>query len=220
MSGANWLLCCWPGLPRLWSKGDWTSLAVALGFSFVLNLALIASFIWPKLLGPNFPLVAWSVVGIVWIVSFLGALIAMRQPPGETLSDAPDVADDLFIQAQTEYLMGNWPETESLLLRRLQTHQRDVESRLLLATMFRHQRRLEDANQELDILDRFDDTLPWAEEVKRERELLERISLEEIDDSLSDDERMDDSETSNDSLDQSSEEHLTDVTRFRVNQAA
>jgi hypothetical protein len=220
MPSTNWLLCCWPGLPRLWSKGDWTSLAVALGFSFVLNLALIASFVWPMLLGPNFPLVAWSVVSIVWIVSFIGALIALKQTDSQTMTDAPEDGDDLFIQAQTEYLMGNWPETESLLLRRLQSFHRDIESRLMLATMFRHQRRFEEATQQLDILDRFDDTLPWQDEVHRERELLERIQLEENEDSLPDDERSDHGKASNDLLDRSPEEHLMDVTRLRVNQAA
>ncbi len=54
----NWgpvILCGWPGLPGLWYRGYASSLLVAFGFSILLNLAVISSFIWPWSLGESLP---------------------------------------------------------------------------------------------------------------------------------------------------------------------
>jgi hypothetical protein len=175
MHVTSWLLCLWPGLARSWTKGDWPSLALAITFGAMLNLALVTSFKWPELLGDGFPTLIWPILAAVWIVS---AMIShhelfTRQKRPQTAADLSPVPDTLFIQAQREYLRGNWADAESLLKRRLQFRSRDVESRLLLATLLRHRYRFVDARVELDTLARFDESEVWKFELERERQLLE-----------------------------------------------
>lgn len=176
------ILCGWPGLARLWTKGDWSSLWIAIGFSLLVNLTLVSTFVWPQLLGDSFPAVAWPLILVVWIAS---ALVAYRSLP-ELLSvgSAPDVidstADDtLFIRGQAEYLKGSWTEAEKLLVRQLKKNPRDVQSRLYLATLYRHTRRLALAREQLIEIKKFDESIHWDFEIHRENQLIELIDKQD-----------------------------------------
>ena len=81
------LLCGWPGLSRLWLRGHGPSLLVAVGFSILLNLALVSTFLWPALLGEAFPALAWPVLGLIWLVSLA---ISLRMTP--TWAALPEMA--------------------------------------------------------------------------------------------------------------------------------
>jgi hypothetical protein len=78
----------------------------------------------------------------------------------------------LFNRAQTEYLKGHWTEAESLLRRRLATAERDVEARLMLATLLRRTKRPDLALEQLHEMERFDESVHWEFEIRRERELI------------------------------------------------
>jgi len=179
------LMCCWPGLARLWTRGHASSLLVAFGFAIVLNLALISTFLWPTSLGETFPLVAWPTILLVWTVS---AWVSYKSLPdvmavgSQPRQNTVEIADTLFNQAQREYLRGHLAETESLLKRSLETAPRDIESRLLLATMFRHQRRFDEAREELKTIRKFDESVNWDFEISRERQLLELIETADSED--------------------------------------
>jgi hypothetical protein len=178
------LLCGWPGLPGLWFRGAWSSLIVAVGFSILLNFALVTSFLWRYQLGETFPLVAWPTILFIWSIS---AWMAYRRlpdlmavPSSEKVADS-EAPDTLFIQAQGEYLRGHWEEAASLLARQIQRNPRDVESRLLLATLFRHTRQFEQATMELDEIQKFDEAIEWQFEIQREFELLDIVRQHELD---------------------------------------
>jgi hypothetical protein len=81
----------------------------------------------------------------------------------------------LFIQAQHEYLRGHWGEAQTLLNRQIDQHPRDIEARLLLATLFRHSRKLDQSIQQLKEIKRFDEAVEWNFECKREEELIREI---------------------------------------------
>lgn len=191
MTTASWgpkLLCGWPGLAGLWFRGQFSSLLVATGFSVLLNLALISSFLWPRSLGETFSAVAWPTVFLLWATSAAVAirslpdLMAVDQPPA---SEPDSASDTLFIQAQHEYLTGNWQAAEALLRRRLDKAARDIEARLMLATMLRHQRRLDESAQQLDVMLRLDQSIGWNFEIQRERRLLQLIAEDlQTDDSV------------------------------------
>ena len=172
------LMCCWPGLARLWLRGQWSSLLMAIGFAILLNLALVSTFLWPSSLGETFPLVAWPMIIIVWSAS---AWVACKSSPDvmavgrQPRQNQVETTDTLFNQAQREYLKGHWTEAESILSRRLESEPRDMESRLLYATMLRHMRRLDDAREELKLLQKFDESIRWEFEIHRERQLIELI---------------------------------------------
>ncbi|MEL7497399.1 MAG: hypothetical protein AAFN77_07285 [Planctomycetota bacterium] len=176
------LLCGWPGLAGLWFRGNVASLLVAVGFSVLLNLALVTSFLWPWSLGEMFPLVAWPIIFMVWTVSAIVAYQRlpdlMAVPTSEKVADQRP-PDTLFIQAQVEYLRGHWQESASLLHQQIGRVPRDIESRLLLATLKRHMRNFEDARQQLDEIEKFDESLEWVFEMARERDLLDLIQQHE-----------------------------------------
>ena len=60
------VMCCWPGLPRLWLCGDWFSLLVALAFGVVLNLLLVSAWVRPDWLPWPANGLAWLLVGGFW----------------------------------------------------------------------------------------------------------------------------------------------------------
>ena len=220
------LLCGWPGLSRLWLRGHAPSLLIAVGFSILLNLALVSTFLWPALLGEAFPALAWPVIGLVWLGSLMisvkmtpiwseapqMAAVAERdhfaahhetadeiteetekgeqtgdlsdlesadfQPadhPQSTVDNSVTVAHStLFNQAQTEYLKGHWDQSKQLLSRQIENETRDIESRLLLATLNRRIGELDEAEQQLKQIQRFDDAIHWKFEINRESELIDR----------------------------------------------
>lgn len=176
------LLCGWPGLPGLWFRGQMSSLLVAIGFSILLNLALVSSFVWPWALGETFPFVAWPMIFLIWgtssWVAYNGLTDVMSVPTSEKVAD-PERPDTLFIQAQREYLGGHWEEAEALLARQIENSPRDIESRLLMATLFRHTRRLNLAREQITSLQRFDEAFEWEFEIDRERQLIDLIEEHE-----------------------------------------
>lgn len=196
----NWgpvILCSWPGLPGLWYRGQASSLLVAAGFSILLNLALVSTFLWPWSLGETFPLVTWPIILLVWMTSAcvtyksLPDLMSVSPIPTHPEDRSSISNDTLFIQAQSEYLKGHWPEAESLLRRNLQTSPRDIEARLLLATLLRHNRRLDDASEELENLLKYDQSINWISEIRREQKLIELIFEHEIEQEVKSSEPID-----------------------------
>lgn len=198
------ILCGWPGLAQLWLRGSYPSLIWAIGFSLVLNLALVSTFLWPALLGNVYPAIAWPIIFLVWLVSTWASLTVVEQlsappkmsseqernefsPENEGIINCdsqPDLdtvaSHTLFNRAQREYLKGHWTEAESLLKQRLIQAERDIEARLFLATLYRHTDKLDFASDQLDQMEKLDDSVHWKFEINRERQLIDQIR-EELD---------------------------------------
>ena len=176
MHSSPYIICLWPGLPRLWIRGDWAALAIAVAFGAALNLVLVSSFIWPELLPPSFNLIGWLIVGTVWLASVFHAYRSLpnwREPPR---------VDDrgLFIRAQAEYLKGHWFEAETLLRQLLRHCSRDVDVLLMLATLYRRTGRCDEAAKQLDRLDRLDEACKWRWEIAQERGTLKRLAASKM----------------------------------------
>ena len=69
----------------------------------------------------------------------------------------------------------NWFHTESLLRRLLRKEPRDVEARLLLATLYRHTRRSREARRELRRLERMEHAETWQMEIQQELRQLDAV---------------------------------------------
>ncbi len=166
MSRMPWATYLWPGLPQLWFCGFWSGLALAAGFAVLLNLLLLASLVWVELLSSPHLRLGWLAVGILWFGSaVLSAAYARRGATRGATS-----AEALFRDALSEYLQGSWFEAETILGRLLRLHPRDVEARLLLATLLRHTRRYPEALDQLDRLERLRDAAKWTQEIAAERQ--------------------------------------------------
>jgi len=170
MQAASVLTCLWPGLPRLWLQGKLSGLFVALLFGFALNLALTSSFVFPNLLGFGTVRIIWLVVVTSWLVATWRNLNKLQSSSMPSASSPAN--EDLFLKAQTEYLNGHWLESESLLRRLLKSNPTDVDTQLMLATLFRHARRYDEARTQLESLERLPGSRKWILEISQEYQLL------------------------------------------------
>lgn len=165
-------LCLWPGLPPLWREGRASGLLWAVLFGVLLNVTLTTTLVWPGIFISEVKAGLGLTTILAWML-FLGHQVRTVSR-GEQVAQTPAANQDaLFIQAQTEYLKGNWEETEWLLRQRLSTAPRDIESRLLLATNYRRQSQPHKALEQLRLLRKWDDALVWREEIERETRRLE-----------------------------------------------
>jgi hypothetical protein len=172
MRRSSFTLALWPGLPQLW-RGDWSGLALAIGFAILLNSLLLCTLIWTELVGQRVQAGAWLVVGSAWLVSAIGSGRAARRRLDENFS----AEGDLFPAAVSEYLQGNWVPAERLLDTLVRKHPRDVDARLMLATLWRHTGRLDEARVTLDDLRRLEESQKWELEIRRESRLLDDARL-------------------------------------------
>ena len=168
MGVGRWAVGMWPGLPQLWRRGDWSALALALGFALLLNLVLLTTFVWTELVVPGVGVIAWFVVAGFWLVSFVGFL---RTGIGRANSAAAQ--EDLFPTAIAEYLKGNWYDVEQICQRLLRRNDHDVDAQLLLATACRHTVRYDEAQRRLEHLATLDAAGKWAWEIRDEFERLQ-----------------------------------------------
>jgi hypothetical protein len=166
------MTCLWPGLPRLWWRGEGLGLFTAAFFAIWLNAALVETFLAPVFTNPWGRVANWAVLSVFWLVSFRRAAGKLSQ---FYLGDA-QYNDELFARAQLEYLRGQWFEAESHLLRLLREEPSDAEGRLLLATLYRHTRRTDLAQAQLDRLERMPEATRWRWEILQERTLGEKVA--------------------------------------------
>lgn len=173
MRGSRVVVCLWPGLAALWRTGSPAALGSATLFSLLLNTALVVNYIWFETMSGPPRLALWLVVAVYWLVSIVVSArwLARQDQPAKSAD-----AEDLLAGAQGEYLRGNWIEAELRLLKLLGRKPRDLEARLLLATLYRHTGRLAEAAAELAHLERFEATVQWRWEIGRERKRLDELA--------------------------------------------
>ncbi len=167
---ARWATYLWPGLPQLWNDGAWSGLALSIGFALLVDLLLVATLVCQELLEPGVLRFGWLALGLAWVSSLV--LMGWGERTRAAQIHAP-VQQDLFRRALGEYLTGSWFEAESLCRQVLVGHPRDVEARLLLATVLRRSRRYADARRELADLERIETAARWRAEIEQEQQLLE-----------------------------------------------
>ena len=170
---ARRLTYLWPGLPRLWWQGSFAGLAVATAFAALLNFLLLSTFIWSEPTAEIYLYSGWGLVATFWVVAAAKAISDDRRST-QTPSELPDEA--LFLDAQTEYLRGHWFKAEQLLQGILESYPTDAESRLLLATLYRHTDRPELAKRQLQVLERGEGFAKWRMEIDQEKLLLKEVA--------------------------------------------
>lgn len=172
----HWAAYLWPGLPQVWTRGSWAGLAVAVGFTALANALAAATFVWDEWLSDQVRWIAWSALGIVWLLAWWDARADWRRRlaelsiGAEPAIDSAQRCDQWFREAQVAYLTGDWVAAEQTLLKLLKLEPRDAEARLLLATLWRHESRPEAAAAELDRLELLETAAPWRHEIAQERE--------------------------------------------------
>jgi tetratricopeptide (TPR) repeat protein len=109
-------------------------------------------------------------MSVFWIVATVAGYVQIQRSAARK-PHTP--AKDTFAQALDLYLKGDYFQAECLLVEILGRQERDADARLLLATLYRHNKRYDEAMRQLDVLGRFEDAEKWATEIERERMLIE-----------------------------------------------
>ncbi len=74
----TWITCVWPGLPRLWVRGDAAGLIWAVGFALLLNVAIITTFVYSELVSPPVRTALWWGLAGFWLASVAWAVHQLR----------------------------------------------------------------------------------------------------------------------------------------------
>ncbi len=174
---------------------------MAVGFTALANVLLLATLVFDAWLPSRMLLAGYSVLAVVWL-AVRWQRRAERQAlcldgtedkaTDEEATDQPPAERDLlFREAQGHYLSNDWVATEQVLLKLLKQDARDVESRLMLATLWRHQGRGAEALRQLDRLDRLEAAETWQHEIAAERSAIDQVNDEtndETNDEINNDE--------------------------------
>ena len=182
----HWSAYIWPGLPQVWLRGSWVGLTLAVGFTALANLLLVATLVWNEWLPSRARGIGLATLAVIWVVAWVDARANWRQliaewSAGESNAATPDTrGDQWFREAQVAYLAGDWVSAEQTLLKLLRHDPRDAESRLLLATLWRHEGRHDAAIEHLDRLDCLETAAPWRNEIASERERLCAASVKTL----------------------------------------
>lgn len=171
MRSSRWLLCLWPGLPRLWQLGAFSGLTVAVAFALLIDALLLATWVWTELLPKAIVAGGWGIAAVIWGAAAYRNLRWPTAPPG---SEPPAGGAALFAVAQVAYLRGNWLEAEMLFRRLLAADRGDADALLMLASLHRHTGRPAEARHVLGQLERLEAAEKWAPEIQHERRLLAR----------------------------------------------
>ena len=166
-----WPTYLWPGLPQLWLDGAWSGLALAVGAATLLNMLLLSTLVWVEWFSPPIVKLGWVTTGGLWI----GAAIFAAHAQAKSARKADNPSQDLFRRAQGEYLQGDYFQAEATLADILTANPRDAEARLLLATLLRHTQRIDEAEDQLRQLTRFETAARWQIEITGERARLKRL---------------------------------------------
>lgn len=162
----------WPGLPTILATGSWLGLAWAAGFAVLINLLVLASLWWPELMTSHVRNGLWLATAIFWGGATVASLRAVRGPNPEEDS----VAEATFSDATKLYLRADWFGAERILIDLIRKNPRDVDAGLMLATLWRHTGRIDEASQQLDRLELLDGARKWILEIHQERKHIQEAA--------------------------------------------
>ena len=172
MRRVRWATCLWPGLTQLWHEGSLVGLALAITFTLLFNLALLVTWAWVEAVSPSFRLVLWSTVTIWWSAAAIASYYwTTKHPPQQ---DENQSGTD-YQRAAREYLRRNWLQAETILEQLLKQNPHDIDAQLMLASLFRHTRRFDEAGTALNRIRRLDGWRKWELEVHREQRQLSQL---------------------------------------------
>lgn len=166
------LTLLWPGMPWAWLRGSRSGLLLAIAFGIALDIAVVATWVWPALLEPRLLIGLWTATAIIWAMSTGSAVAAF---PAALESGTTAATESLFLQARDAYLARDWLLAETRLRALLTLSPTDGEAQLLLGTLLRRAGRTPEARRALEQLARSDSGRPWQPVITRELALLTEL---------------------------------------------
>ncbi len=171
----------WPGFGRAWVLRRWDGLALAVGFAAALTGAVIATFVanqWlPIAAAGSIASVGWMLVVGLWAVGLSWLRRDWPRLSAAAREQKSEEIDELFREAQHEYLKGHRIEAELLIRRLLKRAPADEEARLLLASIERRSNRLSEAKKTLVGMQQLAGE-KWQLEIEMELRQIEEVEKE------------------------------------------
>ena len=163
------LVGLWPGLAPAWLRGEMLGLLVAVGFSWILCWLMLCTFVWPAWMSGWLVAMGWLAVGGFWCVESVRSQFSIAR----LLEEVAPNSEEVFSQAQREYLRGRWFEAEAKLLDILGKHPQDIAAAMTLVGVLRQTGRRKAALKRLEQLQLWDSANGWRFEILRETQLIE-----------------------------------------------
>lgn len=168
------LLKLWPGLDYLVRHGSFRAWLGAMFYAFFAMAVLCVTLVWDDIMPVQSRKVLLILFGITWLLGiFVSHRFEKAFQESQKQRKKDSVVNDTLPLAQTEFLRQNYYEAEKLLRERLLKFPEDVPARFFLVSVLRRQKRLNDAREQLAILEQNPALELWALELYKEKELLQ-----------------------------------------------
>ncbi len=164
------ILFLWPGAYGVIAYGRWKQLFISLAFSMPLLATLFSHCYWTDFPPHFIKQYYWFFFALTWIVL---SICSYKDLHSYTQTKKYDEKGEAFLEAQTQYLHGNWFETECCIKNILKRNPGDVEARLFLATLLRHLKRYSEAQKALTELEKYEESSRWRYEILQERNAIQ-----------------------------------------------
>lgn len=162
----------YPGFDGLVRFGQWGYLALSLFYALILDAVILAHYYWIDWIPAESKKYLWILPVFAW---FFFSFVAWQKNRYLENKRRLDQAGNLFLEATTHYLKGNWDEATHCANILLRYNQGDIEALLLLVTIHRHTRRLDRAGEILDKLERLEAASRWYFEIALERGAIAKL---------------------------------------------
>ena len=161
----------WPGYRKAWDQMDQQAAMVAILFAWTTIFVSFNRFYWPQW----FPawLVNLTTVALLLISIGHGAkriLFGESISKTEMTKGSLQEAEHSFRLAQESYLQGSYFEAEQYLLKNLAVNESDIESALLLASVYRRSGKFVESLETLSQLQLKERSARWTAEILDEKE--------------------------------------------------
>lgn len=173
----------WPGFIGVARYGLWGQLAIALAFGFLCQGVLTLNFLWCDFLSSFLRKALYSILFVSWVLFNIAANSRLKKYEKMRKND---FSGEALLEAQTHYLRGNWFETECCLKSILKKNQYDAEALLMLATLYRHVKRYEEAKKMLCLLEKLDSSSHWQYEILIEKKAIKNDEKECLEKTIDD----------------------------------
>lgn len=126
-------LSLWPGLPQIWSGQEVLGLILAASFASILNLAVVARFIWTESFAPGCDILFATLCGCHWVASLGYTLwwVWLCHPERHRAE-----IDRLYREGTEAYLQGRWHEARRRFERILSMDEMDADALMQLGTLY------------------------------------------------------------------------------------
>jgi len=165
----------WPGFRKAWDHLDQQAAVIAILFAWTAIFAGFNLFYWSQW----FP--AWLVNATAFLVAFVSVghglrtiLFGEAASQASLASDSREEIESSFRLAQESYLQASYFEAEQYLLKNLAIDESDIESALLLASVYRRAGKYQDALETLNQLQLKERAVRWESEILVEKEKVVR----------------------------------------------